>query len=67
MQSEQPGETRRRGTGLFSLLIGFVVILAIVGAFVLVQRKSQYEALANETEKLAISIVAVAHPIVEGA
>lgn len=67
MQSEQPGETRRRGSGLFSLLIGFVVVLAIVGAFVLVQRKSQYEALAKETEKLAIPTVAVAHPIVEGA
>ena len=47
--------------------MGFVIILVIVGAFVLVQRKSQYEALAKETEKLAIPTVAVAHPMVEKA
>jgi RND family efflux transporter MFP subunit len=67
MQDEQPNTNQPKGSRLFPLLIGFVVILVLVGAFVLVQRKSQYEALAKETEKLAVPTVAVAHPIVEGA
>jgi RND family efflux transporter MFP subunit len=46
-------------------MIGFVVVLAVLGAFVLIQRKSQYAALAKETEKLAIPTVAVSHPVVE--
>jgi len=65
MQEEQPGTSQRKGSRLFPLMIGFVVVLAIVGAFVLIQRKSQYAALAKETEKLAIPTVAVAHPTVE--
>jgi len=65
MRDEQPSGTDRRGSRLFPLLIGFVVVLAIVGAFVLIQRRSQYEALAKETDKLAIPTVAVMHPTVE--
>src|SRR5437899_8921646 len=67
MQDEQPRGTQPRGSRLFPILIGSVVALVLVGAFVLVQRKSQYEALAKETEKLAIPTVAVSHPTVEGA
>jgi RND family efflux transporter MFP subunit len=65
MQDEQPNETRRKRTGLFPLLIGVVIVLIIVGAFTLLQRKAQYAALANETEKLTIPNVAVAHPVAE--
>jgi RND family efflux transporter MFP subunit len=65
MPDEQPSLTGRQGSRLFPLLIGFVVVLAIVGAFVLVQRKSQYAALAKETEKLAVPTIAVTHPTIE--
>ncbi len=55
----------RRGSRLFLLLIGVVIVLVIVGAVTLMQRRSQYEALANETEKLAVPTVSVIHPIAE--
>ncbi len=64
MQEEQSGR-ERHGGGLYPLLIGVVVVLVIAGAFTLFQRKSQYAALANETEKMAIPTVAIVHPLVE--
>jgi RND family efflux transporter MFP subunit len=64
MQEEQKSRTRQR-SGLFPLLIGVVIVLVIVGAFTLLQRKSQYAALANETEKMSVPTVTVMHPTVE--
>ena len=52
---------------LFVFLIGIAVVLVIVGAFTLLQHREQYNALAKETEKLAIPTVAVIHPTVEPA
>src|SRR6202166_1187361 len=57
----KPAEKSR----LFLILIGIVVVLVIVGVFALVQHHEQYQALANETEKLAVPIVSVIHPIAE--
>jgi RND family efflux transporter MFP subunit len=62
-------EKPRRGPksgGLFVALIGVVVVLVILGAITLLQRRTQYQALANETERLAIPTVAVIHPTAEG-
>jgi RND family efflux transporter MFP subunit len=39
-----------------------VLLLVILGAFTLLQRKAEYRTLANETEKLAIQTVGVIHP-----
>ena len=64
MQEEQTSKARK-GSGLFPLLIGVVIVLVIVGVFTLLQRKSQYAALANETEKMSVPTVAVMHPTVE--
>jgi RND family efflux transporter MFP subunit len=64
MQEEQKSRTRR-GSGLFPLLIGIVIVLVIVGVVTLLQRRSQYAALANETEKMSVPTVAVMHPTVE--
>jgi RND family efflux transporter MFP subunit len=64
MQEEQTSKTRK-GSGLFPLLIGVVIVLVIVGVFTVIQRKSQYAALANETEKMSIPTVAVTHPTIE--
>jgi RND family efflux transporter MFP subunit len=64
-ESAYENRTPRKGSRLFLLLIGVVIVLVIVGAVTLVQRRSQYEALANETEKLAVPTVSVIHPIAE--
>src|SRR5215467_9101526 len=58
----QPGKSR-----LFAALFFVAVALAIVGAFTLLQRRSQYAALAKETEALAVPTVAVVHPAIEPA
>src|SRR6202140_209818 len=57
----KPAEKSR----LFLILIGVVVVLIIVGVFALLQHREQYNALAKETEKLAVPTVSVTHPIVE--
>jgi RND family efflux transporter MFP subunit len=49
----------------FGLLFIAVIILVVLGAFTLFQRRSQYQALAKETETLAIPTVAVIHPTTE--
>lgn len=52
---------------LFLFLIAIAVVLVIVGIFTLLQRREQYNALAKETEKLAVPTVAVIHPTLEPA
>jgi RND family efflux transporter MFP subunit len=55
-------ETRpRQQSRIFVLLFFIVVVLVVVGAFTLIQRRSQYRALAKETESLAIPTVTVIH------
>jgi RND family efflux transporter MFP subunit len=51
----------RRKSRIFVLLFFIVVALVVVGAFTLIQRRSQYRALAKETETLAIPTVSVIH------
>src|SRR5437879_2618082 len=58
----QPAPKRSR---LFLFLVGIVVVLVIVGIFTMLQHREQYNALAKETEKLAVPSVAVIHPTVE--
>src|SRR5262250_972277 len=60
---EQQAPTKK--SRLFASLIVAVLALVVVGTFTLLQRRSQYQALAQETEKLAIPTVAVTHPTVE--
>jgi RND family efflux transporter MFP subunit len=67
MDPEQSdGRPEKRGR-LFTYLIGVAVVLVILGAFTLLQRRSQYQALAKETETLAIPTVSVFHPTTESA
>jgi RND family efflux transporter MFP subunit len=51
----------RQQSHIFVFLFFIVVLLAIAGAFTLIQRRSQYRALAKETETLAIPTVSVIH------
>jgi RND family efflux transporter MFP subunit len=57
------GEPKR--SSLFLALIVMALVLLIVGGFTLLQRRSQYKALAKETETRAVPTVAVVHPIAE--
>ncbi len=61
---EQP---RPKGSRVFTALFVVVIVLVVLGAFTLFQRRSQYQALAKETETLAIPTVAVMHAAVESA
>ena len=65
MAPEQGGRQPEKGTRLFKFLIGAVIVLVILGAFTLFQRRAQYQALAENTEALAIPTVAVTHPTAE--
>lgn len=65
MEPERQERAPRQRSLLFLAIMFVVIALLVIGAFTLIQRKSQYEALAKETEKLAIPTVAVIHPIQE--
>jgi len=65
MEPGQGGQRPAKGASLFKFLIGGVIVLVILGAFTLFQRRAQYHALAEETETLAIPTVAVTHPTAE--
>ncbi|MGH7746068.1 MAG: efflux RND transporter periplasmic adaptor subunit, partial [Candidatus Dormibacteria bacterium] len=65
MQPEHEGRRSAKGSQLFTYLIGGVIVLVILGAFTLFQRRAQYQALAEETESFAIPTVAVIHPTTE--
>ena len=67
MASEIDTQPRPRRSGLFGVLVFAVVALVVLGAFTLIQRRSQYQALAKETETRAIPTVAVIHPVTEPA
>ena len=50
---------------LFVIVAMVAAALVLMGLFTWVQRRSQYDALAKETEKLAIPTVSVIHPTPE--
>jgi RND family efflux transporter MFP subunit len=64
-EPEREGRAAARGSRLFVFLILGVIALVIAGAFTLMQRRAQYQALANETESRAIPVVAVTHAATE--
>src|SRR6202162_2388040 len=64
VDQEQP---RGKGSRVFTILFVIVIVLVILGAVTLFQRRAQYQALAKETETLAIPTVAVIHASVESA
>src|SRR5437660_9181047 len=67
METLDQEPVRRKGSSIFTILFGIVIVLVIVGALTLFQRRVQYQALAKETETLAIPTVAVMHASVESA
>jgi RND family efflux transporter MFP subunit len=64
VDQEQP---RGKGSRVFTILFLVVIVLVVLGAVTLFQRRAQYQALAKETETRAIPTVAVIHASVESA
>ena len=60
-------QSRGKGSRVFTILFLVVAALVVLGAVTLFQRRTQYQALAKETETLAIPTVAVMHASVESA
>jgi RND family efflux transporter MFP subunit len=61
---ERP-HNHNKGSRFFTIMFVMVLVLVVLGAFTLFQRRTQYQALAKETETLAIPTVAVIHPTTE--
>jgi RND family efflux transporter MFP subunit len=59
--NDSGAKTPKKGS-LFFVFFVIVIVLVIVGALVMVQRRSQFQALAKDTEALAIPTVAIIHP-----
>ena len=59
------GRARKKKSPLFAIFFLIAAALVIVGAILLVQRRSQYQALAKETEAAAVPTVAIIHPVTE--
>jgi RND family efflux transporter MFP subunit len=60
---QAPREPQR--SRLFLVLVVAAILLLVVGGVTLLMRRSQYNALAKETENLAVPTVSVVHPIAE--
>src|ERR1700720_1548597 len=58
-------QKRGKSSHVFTILFVIVIVLVILGAVTLFQRRAQYQALAKETETLAIPTGAVIHASVE--
>jgi RND family efflux transporter MFP subunit len=67
MEPEYQERPRAKGSNVFTILFVVVLVLVVLGAITLFQRRTQYQALAKETETLAIPTVAVIHATVESA
>ena len=59
------GGGKKKVSPLFAVFFIIVACLTVLGAILIIQRRTQYNALANETEQAAIPTVAVIHASVE--
>src|SRR3984893_8823539 len=63
-KSSPQQERKEQGrSSLFVVLVVVVILLLVVGGITLLMRRSQYQALAKETETLAVPTVSVIHPL----
>jgi RND family efflux transporter MFP subunit len=64
-QTERAQQAPPQKSRLFVIAAMVAAALVVMGLFTWVQRRSQYDALAKETEKMAIPTVSVIHPTQE--
>jgi len=62
MNSQDESPVPAKGGKLFKVLTGGALVLVLLGALTLLQRRAEYRTLAEETETLAIQTVGVIHP-----
>jgi len=65
MSPQEDIQAVQKGGKLFKMLMGGAFLLVVLGALTLLQRRSEYRTLAEETETLAIQTVGVIHPTPE--
>jgi RND family efflux transporter MFP subunit len=58
----ESGENKPKKSSLFLVFFVVAIALVVVGALMMLQRRSQFQALAKDTEIQAIATVAVIHP-----
>lgn len=56
------GDNALKKSKLFLVFFAIVIALVVVGGLLLIQRRSQFQALAENTEALAVPTVAIIHP-----
>jgi RND family efflux transporter MFP subunit len=63
-QGDRPARSDRpeKKPPLFKVFFFGVIVLLVIGAFLLLQRRSQFETLARNTETMAVTTVAMIHP-----
>lgn len=67
MSDESPATKGGAGGRFFMLLAAAVCVLLVLGVFTWVARRGEFQALAQETKKLATPTVAVTHPTAQPA
>lgn len=65
MSLQDGSQAPAKGGKLFKVLTGGALLLVVLGAFTMLQRRSEYRTLAEETETLAIQTVGIIHPSAE--
>ena len=60
-----PYRAPEKKSHLFLVLVIIVLVLLVVGGVTLLSRRTAYQTLASETEKMAVPSVQVIHPTVE--
>lgn len=63
--SSEAGTNTTKKSSLFMVFFVIVIVLVVLGSVVLVERRSQFQALADNTQKLAVPTVAIIHPMLE--
>lgn len=64
-RGQNPGPRSPQTSRVFLVFLVIAVILVIIAVFLVFERKSQYQALAKETEASTIPTVAVVRPLAE--
>src|SRR5260370_7320331 len=65
MDSVDREQPRGKGSRVFTILFLVVIVLVVLGAVTLFQRRAQYQPLAQEPDTRAIPTLAVIHASVE--
>lgn len=61
----ESGENPAPKSPLFLVFFGVVAVLVVAGGVLMLQRRSQFQALAENTEALAVPTVGIMHPSVQ--